>query len=85
MTGTTLKVSRAFLTDFAYIASRYDWSEDDIEECKQATRENPDLKTYWSTLAYSHRNGYEQTKQNGYMRLETWLANRGELAMLIKP
>ena len=83
MTGTTLKVSRSFIRDFAEIASRYDWSEVDIEECKQATRNNPDLKQYWSTLAYAHRNGYEQTKQNGYERLETWLAKRGELSMLV--
>lgn len=56
-------VSKSFLRDFAYIAGIYDWSEADIEECKQATRENIELKKYWQVLAAAHRKGYNYRKQ----------------------
>jgi hypothetical protein len=73
----TIKVSRAFLKDFAEIASIYDWSESDIEECKQATREDPELKKYWSILAAAHRAGYKQCAGNGHVRLREWCLEKG--------
>ncbi len=32
------------------------------------------MKEYWSSLADSHKAGYKQTKENGFMRLEEWMA-----------
>lgn len=70
---TTLKVSKRFLIDFAELANRYKWDSNDIAEVKQATRENPSLVKYWETLAKAHRDGYDQKKENNYIRLSEWL------------
>lgn len=67
-----MKVSKAFLKDFAYLANLYHWNEKDVEELKQATRENTALADYWTELAAAHRAGYRQTKENGYIRLHVW-------------
>ena len=68
-----MNVSRAFLKDFAYIANRYGWNAEDIEAVKVATRADPDRMThYWTLLASAHRAGYEQTPENGFMRLHDW-------------
>ena len=70
-----MKVSRDFLKDFAYIANLYGWNAADIEDAKAQTRASPKLmREYWTGLAAAHRNGYEQTPDNGYMRLAQWQA-----------
>lgn len=75
MTGQT-KVSREFIRDFAYIANLYEWTPADIEEVKQQTRGNAELMGYWRTLAFAHRMGYQQTKENNYMRMTEWNEQR---------
>ena len=68
-----MKVSRQFLQDFAYVANRYDWNVADIEEVKVDVRAaGAPMVDYISTLAAALRVGYEQTPENGYMRLHTW-------------
>jgi hypothetical protein len=68
-------VSKQFLMLFAELANRYKWDKNDIEEIKEATRRDPELKIYWETLGKAHRNGYEQKKENGYIRLFKWINN----------
>jgi hypothetical protein len=73
-----MQVSKTFLKDFAYIANRYGWTAADIEEMKAAVRTNEDAgRRYVTTLAAAHRAGYEQTKDNGYIRLHAWCAKQG--------
>lgn len=72
-----MKVSKAFLQQFAYLANLYGWTPAEIEEIKQATRENPGLVRYWRNLAIAHQAGYEQTEKNGYLRLADWCRVRG--------
>ena len=73
-----MNVSRQFLKDFAEIANRYEWNAHDIEDIKAHMRENFEpMKHYWSTLAAAHRAGYEQTKENGFMRLQAWCVEKG--------
>lgn len=71
-----MRVSKQFLRDFAYLANRYGWTPAEIEDVKQATRENPELVRYWRNLAVAHRAGYEQTKENGFVRLREWCRAR---------
>lgn len=68
-----MKVSRSFLRDFGYLANYYSWNESDIEEIKQVVRENTGYREYLEMLANAHRNGYEQTEKNNYIRLDAWL------------
>ncbi|MBK4739212.1 hypothetical protein [Noviherbaspirillum pedocola] len=71
-------VSKPFLRDFAYLANRYGWTPADIGEMKAAIRANEDVgRRYITTLAAAHRAGYEQTPENGFMRLDVWCAERG--------
>lgn len=72
-----MKVSKQFMRDFAYLANRYGWTPADIEEIKAATRANPALLQYWQNLAIAHRAGYEQTRENGYIRLHVWCRRMG--------
>lgn len=73
-----MKVSQAFLDDFAYLASRYSWTPADVDEVKAAVRACPDTgRRYITALAAAHRAGYEQTPANGYIRLGTWCAEQG--------
>ena len=73
-----MKVSKQFLRDFAYLANRYGWTAGDIEEIKAQTRAAPvPMVRYWSTLAAAQRGGYEQTLENGYLRLSAWCAANG--------
>lgn len=71
-------VSKTFLRDFAYVANRYGWTPADIEEMKAAIRANEETgKRYISALAAAHRAGYEQTPENGFIRLDAWCAENG--------
>lgn len=73
-----MKVSQAFLDDFAYLASRYSWTPADAEEMRAAIRANPNVgRRYITTLAAAHRAGYEQTLENGFMRLDAWCVEQG--------
>lgn len=72
-----MKVSKGFLRNFAYLANRYGWMPADIEEIKAHTRANPSMVRYWTLLAAAHRAGYEQTAENGYIRLQAWCTERG--------
>jgi hypothetical protein len=73
-----MKVSRAFLQDFAYLANYYGWTPADIEEMKAAIRENEEHgRRYITVLARAHRAGYRQTAENGFIRLDYWLIERG--------
>lgn len=67
-----MRVSRDFLKDFAYCANFYGWNDADIEEVKQAVRENTGYRDYLTQLANAHRAGYRQTPENNYMRLDQW-------------
>lgn len=67
-----MKVSKQFIRDFVYIANLYDWNADDVEEAKEQTRAHPELRSYWTQLAAAHRAGYQQTRENNFMRLEQW-------------
>ncbi|WP_426117276.1 hypothetical protein [Massilia sp. PWRC2] len=68
-----MKVSKQFLRDFAYVANLYGWNAADIEEAKAQTRASPaELGAYWVRLAAAHRAGYQQAKDNNFMRLECW-------------
>lgn len=72
-----MRVSRAFLQDFAYLANRYGWNAVDVEEMKEAIRMNEEAgRRYITMLAAAHRRGYEQTAENGYLRLQDWLLNQ---------
>jgi len=69
-----MKVSQAFLRDFAYLAHLYKWDAADIEDVKAQTRASPDaMRSYWTALAAAHRAGYVQTAENGYERLGMWV------------
>lgn len=73
-----MQVSKAFLQDFAYLANRYGWTAADIEEMKAAVRANEGAgRRYITRLAAAHRAGYEQSADNGYMRLNAWCAEKG--------
>ncbi|GIZ54057.1 hypothetical protein [Noviherbaspirillum aridicola] len=73
-----MKVSRQFIKDFAYLANRYGWTPAEIEEIKAHTRAHPaQMRVYWTALAAAHRAGYEQTQENGYIRLQAWCAEQG--------
>jgi hypothetical protein len=72
-----MNVSRQFLRDFAYLANHYGWTPADIEDVKADTRASPGLVDYWTVLANAHRAGYEQTPQNGYIRLVDWCDSTG--------
>ena len=74
-----MKVSKQFLRDFAYIANLYGWNAADVEEAKEQTRANPDeMRRYWTQLAAAHRAGYQQTRENNFMRLWQWQLNSSE-------
>ena len=74
-----MKVNKAFLKDFAYLANLYGWDALDVEAVKAQTRANPEsMRRYWTTLAAAHRAGYVQTKANGYQRLCKWMIESGE-------
>jgi hypothetical protein len=72
-----MKVSKSFLRDFAYLANYYGWTPADIEDIKAQTRADPDLAHYWTNLAAAHRAGYEQTPENGFIRLHLWCSQQG--------
>lgn len=67
-----MKVSKAFLQDFAYIANLYEWDDRTVEEVKEQTRGSPELMRYWQELAAAHRAGYVQNRGNNWMRLGQW-------------
>lgn len=71
-----MRVSRAFMRDFAYIANYYQWDEATIEEVKQETRGNQELMKYWQKLAAAHRAGYKQDRFNNWQRMEEWRQSR---------
>lgn len=77
-----MKVSKQFLRDFAYIANLYGWNADDVEDVKAQTRAYPELRSYWAQLAAAHRAGYQQTRENNFMRLGQWLHGRGQMTVL---
>lgn len=73
-----MQVSKAFLNDFAYLANRYEWTASDIDEMKAAVRADEEAgRRYITTLAAAHRAGYEQTADNGYIRLQAWCTKKG--------
>ena len=73
-----MNVSKSFLQDFAYLANRYGWTAADIEEMKAAVHANEEAgRRYITTLAAAHRAGYEQTPNNGYIRLHAWCVENG--------
>lgn len=75
-----MKVSKQFLRDFAYLANFYGWSPTDIEDIKTQTRASVELRDYWTRLAVAHRAGYQQTKTNGYERLQPWMQRTPEFS-----
>jgi hypothetical protein len=74
-----MNVSKSFLRDFAYLANRYGWTPADIEEIKIETwGQGAPMSAYWTALAAAHRAGYEQTADNGYLRLHEWQERRAD-------
>lgn len=73
-----MKASRQFFRNLAYLANRYGWTPEDIEDIKAQTRAdlNP-MKKYWKNLAAAHKAGYEQTSENGYIHLRAWCMQNG--------
>ena len=65
-------VNKSFLRDFAELANLYEWDGSVLEDVKEQTRNSPELKLYWQRLAKAHRNGYTQTRENNWERLECW-------------
>lgn len=65
-------VNRQFLRDFAELANLYGWEGQVLEEVKQQTRESAELRAYWAQLARAHRQGYEQRRDNNWIRVEHW-------------
>jgi hypothetical protein len=72
-----MNVSKQFLKDFALIANHYQWTPADIEQVKADTRANQGLVDYWTILAAAIKAGYEQTEENGYIRLREWSQAQG--------
>jgi len=68
-----MKVSKAFLRDFGFLANLYKWDENDINEIKQAVREGTGYREFLEQLAAAHRAGYVQDESNNFIRLEQWL------------
>lgn len=73
-----MKVSKQFLRDFAYLANFYGWTAADIEDAKAQTRVSVELRDYWTRLAGAHRAGYQQSENNGYIRLAAWRARHAK-------
>lgn len=74
----TVKVSKAFIRDFSYVANMYEWSDATVEEVKQQTRGNHELMRFWQELAAAHRAGYRQSRENNWQRLAEWQQKRAE-------
>lgn len=74
----TVKVSKSFMLDFAYIANLYEWSDGTVEEVKEQTRGNHELMRYWQELAAAHRAGYQQSRENNWQRLGQWQQLRAD-------
>jgi hypothetical protein len=73
-----MNVSKKFLRDFAFLANYYGWTPTEVEDVRGVTRGNPELMLYWSTLANALRAGYQQTPENGYIRLDAWCRQHGQ-------
>lgn len=80
----TVKVSKAFMRDFAQIANIYEWNDATVEEVKEQTRGSPELMRYWQELAAAHRAGYKQTEGNNWMRLGQWQQLRAGRQSLVR-
>lgn len=73
-----MRVSKNFIKDFAFLANFYEWSPKEIEEIKQEIREaGTEMVYFWSCLANAIINGYAQTRENNYIRLENWWLENG--------
>jgi hypothetical protein len=59
------------------LAKHYRWTPADVKDVEVDTQANPDLGRYWIVLANAIRAGYEQTPENGFIRLQAWCAQRG--------
>jgi hypothetical protein len=69
-----IRVTKEFACDFRYVVWFYDMTEDEAEEWRQLVRASPGpMMDYIATLAMALRNGYTQTAENNYVRLNTWL------------
>jgi hypothetical protein len=69
-----IRVSKEFAGDFRYVVWFYDMSEAEAEEWRQLVRASPGpMMDYIATLAMALRNGYTQTAENNYVRLNRWL------------
>ena len=81
-----MNVSHRFLKDFAFLANKYGWTAADIVEIKAETRERGEsMVRYWTMLAAAHRAGYEQTPENGYVRLHKWREQQGYPSLSSQP
>ena len=74
--GQKIWVTEEFAKDFRYVVWFYDMSEAEAEEWRGMVRANPGpMMDYIATLAMAMRNGYQQTADNNYVRLNTWLVD----------
>lgn len=67
------------MRDFAELANRFEWNAEDIEEMKGLVRMGKGMKEWLERLAYAYRSGYQQMKENNYMRLYVWELNNKEV------
>jgi len=66
--------SENFIDDIDYLADYYSWTDDDLADVMEQIVANPDeMGRYWIHLAAAHRAGYQQTRENNFMRLGQWL------------
>ena len=70
-------VSKQFIKQFAFLANYYKWDKSDIDEIKTVVRSDKTFKKYLESLANAHKNGYQQTKENGHVRLKDWCIEKG--------
>ncbi|MDB5853266.1 MAG: hypothetical protein JWR22_1307 [Herminiimonas sp.] len=73
-----MSVREQMIADMRYLRQRYGWTDEDADEIRAALRScGASLARYFATLAAAHRAGYEQTAENGFVRLHAWCAQQG--------
>lgn len=60
----TVRLSKAFVADFAYVARMQKWDADNIAENRQACRDDPQYRAFIACLADSYRNWYQPGPEN---------------------
>lgn len=72
-----MKYPASFIDDLKYLASYYEWNEEDKKEIKASFLNCPPMVKYYTVLAAAHRAGYSQDAANGFVRLKDWCLAQG--------